>query len=365
MVTGYKALLAIAETRTKSLEVTIQAMLANKKLKEQRQQKQQEEQAQKQREEETHLRLRYFEKQESGRLEMRRAENRNAQEAILLRREAARWNTLRYGRKSKWPPSLRKAAQRSRPLGNGDEKDVGVLTREEKRMHRAQAQMDQAFQRPRSFSRAAVTSNSTLAALPQTLTRLNTVKRDTRSIDDIVRDRRASKGILGGDLARNFEGWFHTPSRLRRKDVASIVEPPSFEAPTSTVSSTSSASKKRRRTLSVGDSVSPPPKRRRRPKNMTLEVETSLPHAEGSDDTSFGDEIWALFGKRKAIYVARDLVSDSDDDAAMEVGADTVEREELVSDYIANEEERKLQALERARENEKRRRKDAQGWGTV
>lgn len=49
-----------------------------------------------------------------------------------------------------------------------------------------------------------------LAAQPNTLTKLNVVKRDVRSIDEIMRDRENMKAAktLNGDDAKGFDGWF-------------------------------------------------------------------------------------------------------------------------------------------------------------
>ncbi|KAJ6608657.1 hypothetical protein B0H10DRAFT_1955210 [Mycena sp. CBHHK59/15] len=439
MATGYKALLALGDSQAKSVESTVQAALAQKKLREQQRRKQQDEQEGKQRELETKLRLRYFEEQKKkAEAEARLAEERKAKEADLLRREAAQRDALRYGPKKaktatgKWPTSTSRAREdvRRRRLPDGDDDDEvdssSVLTREEKRERKLQAELKKAFHAPRRSTNsssgyrkpgrrlpggaydvptapadAAVIASGSgnvkerLSAMPNTLTRLNVVKRDTRTIDEIVRERRETKEVLDGDRARGFDDWFTPSSRVQpKKDKAPAASSSATSsaassrpaskplpaasgkrAPTPTpapkakpkalpppAATGSSGTKKRPRSLSASRSVSPPPKR-----THVVTAASSFkaaakaksasrsPHA-----SSLSEEIWGLFGKNKAQYVARDVLSDSeDDDAAMEAGADAVEREEKISERIARREERAAELEEKRREEEKRRRKAA------
>src|SRR5262245_30316594 len=47
-----------------------------------------------------------------------------------------------------------------------------------------------------------------IAAIPNTLTKLNVVKRDIRTIDEILQDRAKAKGeVLNGDQAKEFNDW--------------------------------------------------------------------------------------------------------------------------------------------------------------
>ncbi|KAJ7163904.1 hypothetical protein C8R43DRAFT_257466 [Mycena crocata] len=446
MATRYKDLMLLGESHTKSVESTVQAALAQKKLKEQQRRKQQEEQEKKQRELETKLRLRYFEEQKKKEeAEAKRAAEREAQQADLLRREAAQRDALRYGPKKaktvaasgKWPTSgsgIREEVRRKRlPDGEEDEMDTGnILTREEKRERKLQADLKKVFHAPRRSAHSssgyrkpgrrlpggaydvATTAEDTamatsgagnvkdrLAKMPNTLTRLNVVKRDTRTIDEIVRDRRRdNKEVLDGDRARGFDDWFTPSSRVQAKKDKAPVASSSASSSSSRVSSQAASSsapvvkrtpaptsaspkprpkvqpptpalasstKKRPRSTSMSRSVSPPPAKRphivagsSKSASSIKAKSTSRPaHAAGS---SISDEIWGLFGKNKAAYVARDVLSDSeDDDDMMEAGASALEREEKLSERIARREEREAELEERRHEEEKRRRKAAMG----
>ncbi|KAJ7671514.1 hypothetical protein DFH06DRAFT_1177781 [Mycena polygramma] len=463
MATGYKALMALGESHTKSLESTVQAALAQKKQKELQRRKQQEQQEQRQRELDNKLRLRYFEEQKKkAEVEAKKAEAQKAQEADLLRREAAQRDALRYGPKKaktvagnngKWPTSdsgVREEVRRKRLPDDDDEGETGVvLTREEKRERKMQAELKKAFHAPRRTGHVTGTRRAgrrlpggaydmqttpadavaaasgsgnvkdRLSAMPNTLTRLNVNKRDTRTIDEIVRDRRENKAeVLDGDRARTFDDWFTPSSRAQPspKNKPSVSPSPGDEGtfstrvqpkkekapmPSSSYSSSSSrtssqtnpvngakrpttqaplprpkpkaplpaqasSSKKRPRSLSASRSVSPPPKRAHLATGSSKSVTSSAKAKSASSRSrspaaaSFSDEIWGIFGKNRSKYVGRDVESDSeDDDAMMEAGASALELEEKISQRIARKEDREAEMEERRREEEKRRRKAA------
>ncbi|KAJ7183244.1 hypothetical protein C8R46DRAFT_1172892 [Mycena filopes] len=438
-MTNLTALMAMGESHTKSVESTVQAALAQKKLKEEQRRKQQEEQERKQRELETKLRLRYFEEQKrKTEVEAKLAQERQAQQADLLRREAEVRDALRYGPKKaksaagKWPTSssgVREEVRRKR-LPDDDDDDMGggiPLTREEKRERKLQAELKRAFQSPRrtnsatggyrktggrlpggaydvattSADKIAATSGpgnvkDRLAKMPNTLTRLNVVKRDTRTIDEIVRDRRENKEVLNGDQARGFDDWFTPSSRAPpKKEKAPVASssasssssrpssqplPPPPAKRTSAPAATpkprpkasastlaSSSAKKRPRSLSASRSSSPPPSKRAHlasassSRPMKPSKSTSRPRSHSPlADEELSSTIWSIFGKDKAAYTARDVLSDSeDDDSDMEAGASALEYEEKVSSRIARKEEREAELAERRHEEEKRRRKAA------
>ncbi|KAK7032781.1 member of major facilitator superfamily multidrug-dha1 sub-family [Favolaschia claudopus] len=445
MATGYKALLALGESHTKSVENTVQAALAQKKAKEQQRRKQQEEQERKQRELDTKMRLRYFEEQKKkAEAEARKEEELKAKEADLLRREAEQRDALRYGPKKakaaaaagRWPTSnsgVRDEVRRRRMPDEDDEIDTGsILTREEKRERKLQAELKRAFNAPRRpvgnathrksrgfpggavnivdapSSVAASGSGSVkerLAAIPNTLTRLNVVKRDTRTIDEIVRDRRENKEVLDGDKARTFDDWFTTSTRTKKVPARSQSDEPkkaSTPIPSSSASSSSSrvssqalpgsapkrpqpsapmpkpkykmptsaptsTMKKRPRSPSMSRSNSPPPSKRphiaanssKSASSSKGKFTSSRSHSPRPAASSLSEEIWGLFGKNKSQYTARDVFSDSEDDDLMEADAGALEHEEHVSARIARKEEREAEAAERRHEEEKRRRKSA------
>ena len=210
------------------------------------------------------------------------------------------------------------------------------------------------------------TARERLAAMPSTLTKLNTVKRDLRTIDEILVDRAKARQakILAGDEAKDFSDWFgkgKKEARLRRpkvasapssravsatpsvspspalnalssapaskgklaaaappKPAASLLKPTNPKPSTVNLIRTSSATapsptKKRPRSPSAD---TPPPPAKRRPAASSSRVEADI-----------GNEIWSIFGKDKRSYLARDVLSDDED---MEADAESVLKEELI-----------------------------------
>ncbi|KAJ7482868.1 hypothetical protein B0H11DRAFT_2232245 [Mycena galericulata] len=373
MVTGYKALLALAEIQTKSLDSTVQKLLARKKQR----RKQQEEQDRQRQELEVKLRLRYFDEQKKKKdAEARETEGIKAQEADLRRREAARRDAMRYGPKK---TKTAHAVVRRKSLPDEEALDkVSVLTRQEKRERKRDAEQKRIFASPRRSSRASTNLNprhlpprnkydpnalgvtsglrnvkERLAAAPDTLTRLNVIKRDTRTIDEIVRDRRGNREVLHGDRARGFDDWFAPSNRFQvtnKANGAFLSEPISKEPPPAPQlqhgPGSANGSKKRPRSLSISYPDNRTPKRA---------CPARVPCPPSSSTLS--EQIWGLFGKNKAAYSACDWRSDSDgEDVGMEASAGAVEREEGISERIARREEREADAEERRHREEKHRR---------
>jgi protein SPT2 len=404
MLTGYKALLALSDSHTKKLQITIQAALAKKKLKEQQRRKRQEDEEQKQRELEAMLRLRYFEEQSKKKeVEAGKEEERRAQEADLRRREGMRRDALRYGPKKAKAMAISSGSGFQKPVARKRLPHMGVatgpvLTREEKRERRVQAELEQAFHPP--SRRAAGTSaqrkpdryfpvttfdivnsdtsplasnsdsiKERLAAMPNTLTRLNVVKRDIRTVDEIMRDCRKDKVVLDGDRARAFDDWFVSPRARKDKDEGT-------RALTTRVNATNSSAAVRSTPLPALALVAGPVKKRPRslaaspllkrqhlkptlPKSASSTNESSQSHWPRTLPSSLSDEIWGLFGKTKATYVARDVLSDCEDDVVMEADVGVLEREERISERIARGEEYEAEMEERREEEHKCRRKAA------
>ncbi|KAJ7148262.1 hypothetical protein C8R46DRAFT_1044808 [Mycena filopes] len=355
--TTYRALLALAESHTKKLESTVQAILAQKRER----QKRQEESDQKQRDLETQLWLQYFQQQQQKKgTNAEAAESfKLAKEAELLRREAIRRDTLRYGprrstagrQRSSGPPGPVDGASDKGPVNKAT-----ALTRKDKREHRLQAELHETFTSPPPRRRRRRSAGSDLqpatdtvdssagdgysnakarlAALPNTFTRLNVVKRDIRTVDEIVRDNHKRKGVLEGDLARNFDNWFGNSM-------------PSIKTPDKEVIGGG-----RKRFLSVD--ANPRGKRRR--------IVCEGTHSDSLDNdclhpASLGKEIWALFGRDKTADMALDVNSDSEESVTMDAGPSTLEREEKISERLAREEDRKAEVDERMRVEGKRTQK--------
>ncbi|KAL0948632.1 hypothetical protein HGRIS_010439 [Hohenbuehelia grisea] len=252
----FTELMRLSKSQTKETQTAAQAALAEKKRREEQRRKQQAERERKERELEQKMRLKHFEeeKKEKERQQRREAEKRALEEA-LQRREEEQRDALRYGPKkasaSKWPSSAsqdktRDAVRRGRIPGDDDDDDMpgGIaLTREEKRERKLQAALTRTFHSAKrstatgGYSRhggrlpggavditSAPSANMSsknmsvkerLTAMPNTLMKLNTVKRDTRTIDEILQDRakaRESK-VLDGDNAREFNDWFSTKKK--------------------------------------------------------------------------------------------------------------------------------------------------------
>jgi protein SPT2 len=214
--------------------------------------------------------------------------------------------------------------------------------------------------------------------MPNTLTKLNTVKRDTRTIDEILRDRakvRENK-TLEGEEARDFHNWFGTKSKSapvtkansppspsasgastptvfpQKHDMVSSTSKKSLSpnppvSRTPSLSSLRSTPKTAPKTSTLGTkhprpsvtnkttpgSSKPPPNKRARSPPSTYDGSDSdseyerRPHkrtAAGSHGIQ--DEIWKIFGRDRSQYVSRDVLSDDED---MEVDMTALEREEL------------------------------------
>jgi protein SPT2 len=249
-MSSFQALMALSASQTKQSQSAVQVALQERQRKEAARRKEQEEKERKDKERERQLRLKHFEEQKKEQERLKREEEkRRAMEATLQRREDEQRNALLYGPKkaSKWPTSTSgtKDAVRMSRLPSGED-DGGVdapagsfLTREEIRQRKQAAEHRRIYASTRRSSGTgyskpgrrlpggavdATMSASTaasgnfksvkdrLAAQPITLTKLNVVKRDTRTIDEIVQDRARAK-ILDGDKAREFSDWFGTSKK--------------------------------------------------------------------------------------------------------------------------------------------------------
>ncbi|KAI6042925.1 SPT2 chromatin protein-domain-containing protein [Pisolithus marmoratus] len=245
-MTGFAALMALSASQTKEAQSAVQTALLERQRNEEMKRKKQEEFERKQREEQAKLRQKHFEEEKKQQeLEAKRAADMARLEAEKARREEEARNALIYGpKKAKWPASHGTAKDdlRKRRLPSDDEGDsrsgspAMALTREEKRQRKLEAELRRSYSAKRSSTGAgyykagrrlpggaidATSSHLTdsgssaqsvkarLAALPNTLTKLNVNKRDTRTIDEILQDRaKAKHGILDGDEAREFNDWF-------------------------------------------------------------------------------------------------------------------------------------------------------------
>ncbi|KAI0039014.1 hypothetical protein FA95DRAFT_1567390 [Auriscalpium vulgare] len=447
MSSSFSALIAYSNLKTEESERAVQAALAERKRKEALRIKQQEEADRKERQLQAKLREQHFqaEQREKDRL----AALQRAQEARRLeakRREDDHRESMLHGpKRSKSYPSSSSASTRDelrrRRFHEGlddDDDDADspgtALTREEKRQRRIANEYRLASgRRPTSgYSKsgrrlpggaldmatpapshtppdAAGSVRSRLAAIPNTLTKLNVVKRDTRTIDEIVRDREKARDgkVLDGDEAKEFHNWFGKSKEDKRVASAKKAESSRSASLSDSRSNTPSAPSKSsmlpspkrqaisRTALAFGKGASstskarppPPPASKLQSKPASRPAQHKLASSRAgsskpplkkrtrslslSDDESHGSmsppprkrkasqpsysaEIWEMFGKNRDAYVQRDVFSDDED---MEADARSLEAEELKSARLARKEDQLAEEEERRREEEKRRRK--------
>ncbi|KDQ24807.1 hypothetical protein PLEOSDRAFT_1090466, partial [Pleurotus ostreatus PC15] len=244
----FAELMRMAEVQTKESQSAVQAALEERKRKEDLKKRQQEERERKERELEIKLRQKHFEdeKREQERQKRKEQEKQAIEQARQRREEEQRNHLLGKKPASKWPSSsshtqAREDVRKTRvPLEDEDE-GPSFLTREEKRQRKQDAEWKRQFAPQRRTPAAggygktgrrlpggavdvtaSVSSSDALqqspgktvrerlTAMPNTLTRLNVNKRDTRTIDEILQDRAKAKEakVLDGESAKGFNDWF-------------------------------------------------------------------------------------------------------------------------------------------------------------
>ncbi|KAN0138805.1 hypothetical protein V8E53_003193 [Lactarius tabidus] len=437
---AFAALMALSQAQTQESTRAADSIQAERRRKEEARRRQQEEEDRKERERQAKMLLHRIEEQKREKERQEKQEReREAQLKEISRREEEQRKALLYGpkrAKDGTPRHPTSSATGKRTTDDGDETDAGLaLTREEKRERRLQLQFSQNAARRAGFSagtsrvgrqlpggavNVTALSQTTdgsaggshsvrarLTAMPNTLTKLNTVKRDTRTIDEILRDRARAREnkTLEGEEAREFHDWFgtkpttgmatkpsppsspaasgaSTPSKTtyRPESTSSALKGPSSPRPSSsrapslpalkptakTVTKSSSLSAKFSRPSSLsnkatsGSSVPLPKKRPRTPPSAysgsgsDSEYERHPRKRAPAPSNGIQDEIWKIFGRDRSKYVARDVVSDDED---MEADVVALQREEFVSTRIARKEDLDAEEEERRREEEKRRRR--------
>lgn len=447
---SFAALMALSASQTKESQSAVQTALLQRQRNEESKRKRREELDRKELEEAAKLRQKIFEDEKKLReLQLKKETEMRLLEEEQARREEEQRKALLYGPKKaksglKWPSSNGISKEHvPRPRLRSDEENGSrsgspamALTREEKRQRRVEYEMRRGY----AFKRAATSSgyhkagrrlpggaidatsapasdscNSSqsvkarLSALPNTLTKLNVHKRDTRTIDEILQDRaKAKTATLDGDDAKEFNDWFGkgkkdtgktstqastaAPSRACSGSGSSSPGPSASRSVNSGASKTSTASKsavlsfsktsqskgadnsqslrtevKPKSTstftppaksqackpLSAARSIGSTKKRARSP-SSSLSPPPPKRRPVSADAESYSNEIWKLFGKDRSKYVEQDVYSDDED---MEVGAGVLEREELRSARLARKEDEAALEQEKRHEEEKRRKK--------
>jgi protein SPT2 len=410
---GFAALMALSQARTQESTRTADSINAERRRKEEARRRQQEEEDRKEREQQARMLRHHLEEQKREKeRQLKREQEQEAKLKEMERREEVQRQAMLYGRKkgrertSRYPTS---SAASRRVSDDDDEGDAGLaLTREEKRERRLQLQFSQNAAR-RSGSSAGTSRtgrrlpggalNATaqhsqtgggsasggrsvrerLTAMPNTLTKLNTVKRDTRTIDEILRDRAKAREnkTLEGEEAREFHDWFgtktkgatmtntsrppsptasgaSTPSLLpQRPDTIpsankksssprpTVSRTPSYSSSLSTPKTTSKVSSHGTKfhrpapltnKFTAGLSAHTPTKRARSPPSSydgsesDSEYDRRPSKRAAGPSTGIQDEIWKIFGRDRSEYMSRTVMSDDED---MEADMTALEREEL------------------------------------
>jgi len=375
----------------------------------------------KEKELEIRLRLKHFEDEKREREKKEREERLNEEKERLREKKEAMardklLGNVKKSSRSRSPsfPSVNSGSRdelRKKRLPSDDEDDGGsFLTREEKRERRRIADLKFGAGRTKrvtigngssqklrkllpgggidagdtdrghgSGGSSSQSIKARLAAMPNTLQKLNVNKRDTRTIDEIIRDRERNKEgrVLNGEQAKEFNDWFgkkKDTTGLAKKTAALDLSANDSRAGTPTLSTKPASSSTLNRMPSTaslpsfskskdiakpsssrtaqnskaGPSSKPPGHALPRPRPSSAHVPSSAGKKHRRSESFSGDdeeydsppskkryappargdyrsEIWKLFGKDRSSYVNNAV--DSDDD--MEADAMDLEREEM------------------------------------
>ena len=409
--------MAISASNTQASQRVAQQALAEKKRKEEEEIKKRAERERKEKELENRLRLKHFEDEKREREKKEREERLNEEKERLREKKEAMardklLGNVKKASRSRSPsyPSVNSGSRdelRKKRFPSDDEGDGGhFLTREEKRERKRLADlkfgtkraslMAGASQKPRrvlpgggidlgdtglgrdSAGSSTQSIKARLAAMPNTLQKLNVNKRDTRTIDEIVRDREKNKEgrVLNGDQAKEFNDWFgkkKDTTGLANKTAALDLSANNSRSGTPTLPTkpaSNSTLNKKPSTASLpsfgksrdmtkpsppktippsgaGPSSRPAGAPKPRPSSVHLPSSAGKKHRRSEsfseDDEEYDSppskkryappaqddyrsEIWKLFGKDRSSYVNNTVDSDEDD---MEADAMDLEREEM------------------------------------
>lgn len=288
-MSGFAALMALSASQTRESQNSVQSALVQRQQREELKRKQQEEEENKERERQHALRLRHFEEEKRREeIQQRREEEQAAIERERKRREQEERDALRYGKKGKsdgslkWPSansqSRADVRRRRQPSDSDGEAPAGlVLTREEKRKRKEEAELRRSLNFGKRSSHSSTRKpggklpggaidvtlapkletgspgfseqsiKARISAIPNTLVKLNVVKRDTRTIDEILQDRAKAREakILNGEEAREFNDWFGSSKKKeppKKFSFTSSTSAPSSGANTPGGSQTSTTS---------------------------------------------------------------------------------------------------------------------------
>lgn len=245
MASSFQVMMAEAKLKATDGQAGVEAAIRAKERKERERRLKQDEAERKEREIQAKIRERQMEHDKREQERKRKEEQqRKAAEAIRERREQEKRDAILHGNKgAKWPTSS--GQKRSRSLDDDDEAPGGnFLTREEKRARKEAAMFrDPPKKSAPSTSRYSKagsklpggamnvlvdgtggspsnafggTTRERLAHMTGGLIKLNTVKRDTRTIEEIVNDLHQKK-TMTGDEAKTFDDWFGDKKKAAAK----------------------------------------------------------------------------------------------------------------------------------------------------
>ncbi|KIY44065.1 hypothetical protein FISHEDRAFT_62267 [Fistulina hepatica ATCC 64428] len=457
---GFAALMALSRSQTQQSEKSVQSALADRQKREAERRKQQQEKERREKALAAKLRMKHFDEQQKAKeLEKQRQEKRRVEEERREQQEARQSEILMFGpKKAKstsssthpdWPS--RKNAPKSRSGLDNNDQDVRYgMTWEEKRAARARAERAReerdyagASSKPAGYRKAGqrlpggavnlvttdavsmadyghLSTKERLKAMPNTLVKLNVVKRDTRTIDEIVQDRAKAK-ILSGESARSYDQWFtskktdhsstvpssgvatssrertgspanslrpltkpvngsstQTPDnrtvekvdgsskRIRRDDLSTSPPHRHVDSPSVKLSKASAGkAAEKARTSTVGQKRARSPDRLQSPPSKSRRLSPTPKRRSAAEQSSRrGRDLDANLDISKEIWSLfgrkREQYVGMDvysDDEDMEVDASAVEREEKFSARLAKKEDMEALEEERRHEEEKRRRK--------
>src|ERR1700761_3899019 len=269
MSVTYTQLMAMSKAQTKASDAAAQTVLAQRQRRLDTQRREQEAREKREREQETRLRVKVLEEQarEAERL-ARKEQEREAREKAIAQKEAEQRDHLLHGpkRAKGEHPRERDGGTRTRRSNSEDPEDSGpVLTREELRQQKRAAELKKIYSASAGGSRRSSTPASSgsrarghlrggavaivtttpglpsvestssgqsvkerIAAVPLTLTKLNIVKRDMRTIDEILVDRAKLREpkVISGEDAKEFSDWFGKPKKKDAVGTPSRVATP-------------------------------------------------------------------------------------------------------------------------------------------
>ncbi|KIY68702.1 hypothetical protein CYLTODRAFT_421355 [Cylindrobasidium torrendii FP15055 ss-10] len=369
MATSFEAMMSIARERAQASQAQVEATIRQKEYKDRERRAKQEENERKEREMEAKLRQRHFENQKKEEERKRKEEKQRVEaEAARQRREAQIREEILHGKKSAPRASggTRTAGvKRSRSL-DADSGPANFLTREEKRARKESAFFDtpsskaatKTTQRPRAklpggalnqvggtASSSAVKGNTRqrLMKAPNTLVKLNQVKRDTRTIDEIVTDLAHRKG--GGAQSNGNTDFFGNPKPKNASQ--------SSNANARGAGSSSTMASKPKQS---GASARPIAKPSRRDSRSQSPPRRRADYGDDIGHENITDLVRGLYGRRASYNPDINVYSDDED---MEADFLDVHAEEERSARIAREEDARALAEEKRHEEEKRRKKMA------